>query len=120
MTSRVSRAITNSSLVGTTRIFTGEPKVEISPSTPACVRLRAESNCKPKPSISCNIRRRILQDMEGLGLQLDSARNRTHAGVEGEISTFGSPVKILVVPTNEELVIARETREVIQASGERS
>ena len=65
-------------------------------------------------------RRRILQDMEGLGLQLDSARNHTHAGVEGEISTFGSPVKILVVPTNEELVIARETREVIQASGERS
>jgi len=65
-------------------------------------------------------RRRILQHMEGLGLQLDSARNRTHAGVEGEISTFGSPVKILVVPTNEELVIARETREVIQASVERS
>jgi len=65
-------------------------------------------------------RRRILQDMEGLGLQLDSARNDTHAGVEGEISTPGSPVKILVVPTNEELVIARETREVIQAYGERS
>jgi len=65
-------------------------------------------------------RRRILQDMEGLGLQLDSARNDTHAGVEGEISTPGSPVKILVVPTNEELVIAHETREVIQAYGERS
>ncbi len=65
-------------------------------------------------------RRRILQDMEGLGLQLDSARNDTHAGVEGEISTPGSSVKILVVPTNEELVIAGETRQVIQAYGERS
>ena len=65
-------------------------------------------------------RRRILQDMEGLGLQLDSARNRAHIGQEGEVSTFGSPVKILVVPTNEELVIVRETREVIQSSGERS
>lgn len=65
-------------------------------------------------------RRRILQDMEGMGLQLDSARNRAHVGQEGEISTFGSQVKILVVPTNEELVIVRETREVIQASGERS
>ena len=41
-------------------------------------------------------RRRILQDMEGLGLQLDSVRNRAHAGQEGEISTFGSRVKILV------------------------
>ena len=65
-------------------------------------------------------RRRILQDMEGMGLQLDSVRNRAHVGQEGEISTFGSRVKILVVPTNEELVIARETLEVIQASQERS
>ncbi|MFL2541813.1 MAG: acetate/propionate family kinase [Candidatus Latescibacterota bacterium] len=65
-------------------------------------------------------RRRILQDMEGLGLQLDSVRNRAHVGQEGEISIFGSQVKILVVPTNEELVIARETLEVIQTSQERS
>jgi acetate kinase len=65
-------------------------------------------------------RRRILRDMEGLGLELDPARNRTHVGVEGEISTFGSPVKVLVVPTNEALIIARQTREVVASSRERS
>lgn len=51
-------------------------------------------------------RRRILRDMEGLGLEVDPVRNRSHAGVEGEISTFGSSVKILIVPTHEESVIA--------------
>ncbi len=63
-------------------------------------------------------RRRILQDMEGLGLEIDPARNRSHVGVEGEISTFGSSVKILIVPTYEALAIARETQVVV--SRERS
>ncbi|MEE3259027.1 MAG: acetate kinase [Candidatus Latescibacterota bacterium] len=58
-------------------------------------------------------RRRILRDMEGLGLEVDPVRNRSHAGVEGEISTFGSSVKILIVPTHEESVIAHETQAVV-------
>ena len=62
---------------------------------------------------SAFMRRRIVDGLEGFGLQLDSARNRTHGRSEREISSFGSQVKILVIPTNEELVIARETRELV-------
>ena len=58
----------------------------------------------------------ILQDMKHLGLELDSARNRAHVGREGEISSFGAKTRILVVPTNEELVIVRETRDVLVGS----
>ena len=65
---------------------------------------------------SAAVRRWTLQDMDHLGLDLDSARNRSHVGREGEISSFGAKTKILVVPTNEELVIVRETREVLANS----
>jgi acetate kinase len=67
---------------------------------------------------SASVRRGILKGMEGLGLQLDSARNRRHKGLEGEISSVDSPVKILVVQTHEELVIARETRELLSRTME--
>ncbi len=65
---------------------------------------------------SAAARRWILQDMKHLGLELDSARNRAHVGREGEISSFGAKTRILVVPTNEELVIVRETRDVLVGS----
>ena len=57
---------------------------------------------------SAFMRRRILEGLQHMGMQIDSARNRNHAGDEGEVSHVDSRVKILVVPTNEELVIARE------------
>jgi acetate kinase len=46
--------------------------------------------------------------LEYLGIHLDEAKNE--AGGEGllEINTSYSPVKILVIPTNEELEIARQ------------
>ena len=56
---------------------------------------------------SAFMRRRILEGLQHMGVQIDSARNRNHAGDEGEVSHVDSRVKILVVPTNEELVIAR-------------
>ena len=65
---------------------------------------------------SAAARRWILQDTEHLGLELDSAHNRAHVGSEGEISSFGAKTRILVVPTNEELVIVRETRDVLVGS----
>ena len=65
---------------------------------------------------SAAARWRILQDLEHLGLELDSTRNQVHVGREGEISSFGAKIRILVVPTNEELVIARETRGVLSGS----
>ncbi len=59
------------------------------------------------------MRYRILEGLEGLGMVLDVARNRSCIGREGEISADDSPIKLLVIPTNEERLIARETRRVV-------
>ena len=67
---------------------------------------------------SASIRRWVVQGLEGLGLELDRARNRAVSGGEGEISALGSRVRVLVVPTNEELVIAQEVREVLSGGGQ--
>lgn len=48
------------------------------------------------------------QDLEYLGIYLDEAKNRQGGKGIYEINTPESPVKILVVPTNEELEIARQ------------
>lgn len=54
------------------------------------------------------IRQRICAGLECLGIVLDSARNRDHAPViSGESSTTDTRVKVRVLKTNEELMIAR-------------
>ena len=56
------------------------------------------------------IREAALKDMEYLGVKLDARKNDTcPRGTIAEIQAKSSKVKILVIPTNEELVIARET-----------
>jgi len=55
------------------------------------------------------IRARILAGLEPLGYRLDAKRNRAAVRREADIATADSPIRILVVPTNEELVIARDT-----------
>jgi acetate kinase len=55
------------------------------------------------------IRARICSGLEALGIEIDVARNAAAIGVEAEISTPGSKVAVWVVPTNEELLIARDT-----------
>ncbi len=49
-----------------------------------------------------------------LGVKLDEANNNVR-GQEIMISTPDSPVKVFVIPTNEELVIARDTLEIVSA-----
>ncbi|MBI5498866.1 MAG: acetate/propionate family kinase [Deltaproteobacteria bacterium] len=64
-------------------------------------------------------RARICQGLDRLGITIDEGRNRAPAaGREPafEISAEGAPVKVLVVPTDEELMIARET---VRALGNR-
>ena len=59
---------------------------------------------------SAEIRRRICEGLGFLGLTIDPARNEgTAAGKEGEITTAASTLKAYVIPTNEELLIARDT-----------
>ncbi len=60
---------------------------------------------------SCDARRLILENTEFLGIQLDQEKNNTRG--ETFISTDDSRVKVLVVPTDEEMAIARDTLEIV-------
>ena len=59
---------------------------------------------------SPNIRERICKGLEWMGLTLDSKKNNVITnGKEGEISENDARLKAWVIPTNEELLIARDT-----------
>ena len=61
-----------------------------------------------------NIRQKACEGLDFLGITVDNEKNQyTKKGKEGEISTADSKVKVLVIPTNEELMIARETVELV-------
>ena len=63
---------------------------------------------------SPGIRRRICHGLDWLGIDLDPARNDAlPGGNEGEVGADGSRVRLFVIPTNEELMIARETVAVL-------
>ena len=55
------------------------------------------------------VRARILQDLEPLGIAVDPDRNAVRSVQPRVISPDCSPVTVMVVPTNEELAIARAT-----------
>jgi len=63
------------------------------------------------------IRSLCCMDMEYLGIEFDEERNKSAVGSEGELSKPDSRVKVLCIPTNEELVIARDTAEIICNGG---
>ena len=58
------------------------------------------------------IRGMIVQNLEFLGVKLDEEANNV-CGKEAIISTPDSKVKVCVIPTNEELVIARDTKNIV-------
>jgi acetate kinase len=55
-----------------------------------------------------NIRRMVCTEMEYLGIKLDNEKNEQRLGSIRTISQEDSPVKVLVVPTNEELEIVKQ------------
>ncbi len=61
------------------------------------------------------LRAAICAQADRLGVVLDPAKNAAQDGDEGEISAAGSGVRVFVIPANEELVVARETRRCIAA-----
>ena len=62
-----------------------------------------------------DVRESVATGLEYMGAKLDPEKNRARSGEPvREISAADSRVKILVIPTNEELVIARETREIVE------
>ncbi|MBN1149988.1 acetate kinase [candidate division WOR-3 bacterium] len=58
------------------------------------------------------IRERICAGLESMGAHLDNEKNKVRGKI-AEISKEGSPVKIFSIPTNEELMIAKETLKIV-------
>ncbi len=58
-------------------------------------------------------RANVMKDMEYLGIDLDFEKNNGLRGEEADITKADSKVKVWIVPTNEELVIARDTLRII-------
>jgi acetate kinase len=63
---------------------------------------------------SPGIRARICAGLEWAGLKLDEEKNKKTVGAEGPITADGSTLLAYVIPTDEELLIARDTVRVIQ------
>lgn len=61
-----------------------------------------------------NIREAVCTNMQYLGINLDSEKNSHTSGPLCEVNTAASPVKILVIATNEELEIARQCYELMK------
>lgn len=62
-----------------------------------------------------SVRKAVLSNLEAFGIEIDDGKNDyKNDGRIHDISKDGSRVRILVIPTNEELVIARETAALVQ------
>ncbi len=63
-----------------------------------------------------DIRDKVCNELSYLGIEIDNEIGKTLVkGAEGELSTANSKVKVYVLPTNEELAIARDTRDIVNA-----
>lgn len=63
-----------------------------------------------------DVRYNALKDLEFLGIEVDYDKNKANFGEEEIISTPNSRVKVVVVPTDEELLIAGDTLALIQGA----
>jgi acetate kinase len=64
------------------------------------------------------LRAAVTDELDGLGIVVDEARNTEPSKLARVISPDGSPVQVAVIPTNEELAIAREAAALISASSD--
>ena len=63
------------------------------------------------------IRERCCEKLERLGILIDQEKNKAQKEEPFEISKAESSVKVLVIPTNEELEIAQQTKELLESEG---
>ena len=61
-----------------------------------------------------DIREMVCKDMEWMGIKLDTAKNAQIHGVEAVISAPDSKVKVVVIPTDEEKMIANDTASLVK------
>ena len=60
------------------------------------------------------IREKVGNNLDYLGIKIDREKNQEIKGKEGKISSSTSPVEVWVIPTNEELMVARETAKIVK------
>jgi acetate kinase len=60
------------------------------------------------------VRARSVVGLRAMGIEIDAERNSRAHGVDAEISPPGAACVVLVLPTNEELLIARDTFRIVQ------
>jgi len=68
---------------------------------------------------SSMVREHVLADLGFLGIELDKKKNNSKTTGEKHISKVNSKVSILVIPTNEELVIALDTMHIVKKLGKK-
>ncbi|MGN0819064.1 MAG: acetate/propionate family kinase [Christensenellaceae bacterium] len=59
-------------------------------------------------------RAQVASDLEFMGIKIDEAKNAMRVDGINDITAEGSKVKVLVIPTNEELIIARDTKNLVE------
>lgn len=64
------------------------------------------------------IRSAVCAEWQDLGVHVDEQQNSTPSSGEAFINQHNSPVKIIIIPTNEELVVARETKRLLQQAAQ--
>ena len=65
---------------------------------------------------SGELRAEVCEDLKFMGIELDESENAHNTGEDHKISKADSPVAVWVIPTNEELAIAKDTKEIVEAS----
>ncbi|MHC1706276.1 MAG: acetate/propionate family kinase [Bacteroidales bacterium] len=65
----------------------------------------------------CETRAEVMSETEYLGIDFDQEKNQGLRGTETILSKEGSKVIVMVVPTNEELVIAQDTYDIVTGKG---
>lgn len=63
---------------------------------------------------SPDFRQAVCENMDDLGIILDDEKNQEHSSAERIVSAENSKIKILVIPTNEEFIIARDVIELVR------
>lgn len=63
-----------------------------------------------------DVREMVLDGLDDLGIVLDKEANSKIYGVESKISAPTSRIEIWVVPTNEEIIVGRQTKELLERS----
>jgi acetate kinase len=56
------------------------------------------------------VRKKICDNLSSLGIEINSKKNNMKSNDERLISRINSDVKVIVIPTNEELMIAKESK----------